>query len=285
MRASSLCERPRSLSTRAVMPTLVAVSVAPRNACTYDECSGSSHAPTPQPSANGATTPTLATTNDDRPTFSICATVDSRPTSNSRMITPRRASMSIEASVLIGSSACDADQRQVAEQHADHELAEHRRLAERASRDRRRASPRAGSPRGTAPPTATGSACCDPSDAAAGTARSASASPDTSIEIRRFIGFGWANNTPFASARSRFWSLRPDADLQAAAQGQQRGEAAIAELHCRELDRGDARRRQDPFVAGQRGACQSCHDLGQRSEVDAQRSLQGRQERGVVDPG
>ena len=30
-RASSLCERPRSLRTRAVMPTLVAHSVAPRN--------------------------------------------------------------------------------------------------------------------------------------------------------------------------------------------------------------------------------------------------------------
>ena len=49
------------------MPTLVAASVAPRKACTYVLCSGSSHAPTPQPSANGATTPRIATSSDGQP--------------------------------------------------------------------------------------------------------------------------------------------------------------------------------------------------------------------------
>ena len=92
------------MSTRAVMPTLVAENAAPRNACTYER-SGKSQAPTPQPSANGAITPTLATTNDDSPTFSICCTVDSSPTSNSSTITPSRASMSMAASVFIGSTA------------------------------------------------------------------------------------------------------------------------------------------------------------------------------------
>ena len=45
-------------------------------------------------------TPTVATSSDDRPTASICRTVDSRPTAKSRMITPRRAIMSIIGSVL-----------------------------------------------------------------------------------------------------------------------------------------------------------------------------------------
>ena len=40
---------PMSLSTRAVMPTLVAVRVAPRNACTYALSPGRSNAPTAHP--------------------------------------------------------------------------------------------------------------------------------------------------------------------------------------------------------------------------------------------
>src|SRR5204863_6814729 len=48
-------------STRAVMPTLVAVRVVLRNVWTYADLSGRIHAPTAQPSAKGATTPKTAT--------------------------------------------------------------------------------------------------------------------------------------------------------------------------------------------------------------------------------
>jgi hypothetical protein len=77
------------------MPTLVAVRVAPMKACTYVLADGSSHALTAQPKANGTTTPSSATSRDESPTFSICPTVDSRPTSKSRISAPIPAMISI----------------------------------------------------------------------------------------------------------------------------------------------------------------------------------------------
>src|SRR5690349_4651874 len=87
-RASGVAPLPRSRSTRAVMPTLVAVSVAPRKACAYGPSPGRSSAPTHHPSAKGAMTPSVATRSAVAPTFNMSRTVDSRPTSNNRMMTP-----------------------------------------------------------------------------------------------------------------------------------------------------------------------------------------------------
>ena len=71
MRASAVCRRPRSLNTRAVIPTLVAHRVAPTKACTYTLCAGKSHALTAQPRPKGVMTPRVATASEGAPTFSI----------------------------------------------------------------------------------------------------------------------------------------------------------------------------------------------------------------------
>ncbi len=67
-RAESL---PRSASTRAVMPTLVAARVAPMKTWASVSSCGSIQAETPQPRKNGATTPSRATSRLDHPTESI----------------------------------------------------------------------------------------------------------------------------------------------------------------------------------------------------------------------
>ena len=105
IRASTVCSRPRSWNTRAVMPTLVAHRVAPTKACTYTPCPGNSQALAAQPSPKGVMTPSVATSSDGAPTFSICPTVDFSPISKSRTSTPRRASMSSEGLAHSGSRA------------------------------------------------------------------------------------------------------------------------------------------------------------------------------------
>ena len=95
-RAESL---PRSASTRAVMPTLVAARVAPMKTCASVSSPGSSQAETPQPRKNGAITPSTATSRLDHPTESISATFDSSPTWNSSRITPSWARISIPGDV------------------------------------------------------------------------------------------------------------------------------------------------------------------------------------------
>ena len=69
-------------------------------------------------------------TNEESPTFIICATVDSRPTSNSRMMTPSGRACRSTGSVLSVVEPGEADEREVAEQHAGRQLAEHGRLSE-----------------------------------------------------------------------------------------------------------------------------------------------------------
>ena len=80
-----------SCSTRAVMPTDVAASIAPRKACTIHDSPGSSAMPTPKPSAIGITIPASATFVAGMPTASMSRGVDSRPTSNSSRIAPSSA--------------------------------------------------------------------------------------------------------------------------------------------------------------------------------------------------
>ena len=91
---------PRSRSTRAVMPTLVAHSVAPMKTWTSVLASGRNQALTHQPRSIGAMTPTVATTNEDQPTSSMSLMFDSRPTSNSRMMTPISASIAMASLVF-----------------------------------------------------------------------------------------------------------------------------------------------------------------------------------------
>ena len=73
--ASRVWSLPRSLNTRAVMPTLVAESVAPRNRRVGVDASGRSTEPAPKPSKNGAMIPTTATTKAFAPTPSISLTL------------------------------------------------------------------------------------------------------------------------------------------------------------------------------------------------------------------
>ena len=93
--ASRVVTLPRSVSTRAVMPTLVAQSVAPMNRWTSRSSFGSIQAETPQPRKNGATTPRSATSRLEVPTDIISRTLDSSPTSNSSSTTPISAMMAM----------------------------------------------------------------------------------------------------------------------------------------------------------------------------------------------
>ena len=85
---SRLWRDPRSFRTRAVMPTLVAVSVAPTNRCARVGASGTNHRAVPHPRANGVTTPITATNAADGPTRTSARRSASSPTSNSNTSTP-----------------------------------------------------------------------------------------------------------------------------------------------------------------------------------------------------
>ncbi len=85
-RASVVARARRSPNTRAVMPTLVAVSAAATNSATSNSVPVASIAT--RPSASGAITPTVAVNNDARPTARNSPRSISRPTSSSRRITP-----------------------------------------------------------------------------------------------------------------------------------------------------------------------------------------------------
>ena len=75
------------------MPTLVAVSVAPRKAWTYRSPLGKEQG-ADAPAEGQPAEPRTATRSEGSPTFNMSRTVDSRPTSNSRITTPSRARMS-----------------------------------------------------------------------------------------------------------------------------------------------------------------------------------------------
>ena len=87
-----------SFSTRAVIPTLVAASMAPRNACSIHGSRGRINSPTPNPSSMGVTTPTTATRAARPPTAIISFGVDSRPTWKSKRTAPSSA-MTVSASL------------------------------------------------------------------------------------------------------------------------------------------------------------------------------------------
>ena len=85
-RASWVASARRSPNTRAVMPTLVAVSAAPTNSAVLKSSPISDMAPRPR--TIGATTPTVATCSDVRPTLPSSRRSISRPTSSRSRITP-----------------------------------------------------------------------------------------------------------------------------------------------------------------------------------------------------
>jgi len=91
MRALAVFVAFASCSTRAVMPTEVAASIAPRNAWAIQGSSGSITSPTTKPRAMGATTPTIATRVAGTPTAIMSLGVDSRPTSRRSRIAPSSA--------------------------------------------------------------------------------------------------------------------------------------------------------------------------------------------------
>ncbi|CAB4885192.1 unannotated protein [freshwater metagenome] len=98
MRDSVDDSTPRSPKTRAVMPTLVAVSAAPRNTDVFT--SRPSARPAPIPPRKGAATPSTATAKEALPTLASSLTSISSPTLRSRRITP------ISPSRRRASSAC-----------------------------------------------------------------------------------------------------------------------------------------------------------------------------------
>ncbi len=78
--ASAVASLPKSFMTRAVMPTEVAVKVAPIKRCVPKSASGKIQRLTKYPKIIGATTPIMATINDEAPTFAISLIFDSSPT-------------------------------------------------------------------------------------------------------------------------------------------------------------------------------------------------------------
>ena len=143
--ASLVDDLPRSRSTRAVIPTLVAERLAPRNMWTGQGLRGRRTAPAPQPRIIGAITPRTATRKAEGPTRRKSARLASSPTWKSSMMIPIRARCSIEIPAWrnwswsmrgTGMRLVDlqevepvvAEDREVPEQHADDQLAEHRGL-------------------------------------------------------------------------------------------------------------------------------------------------------------
>ena len=91
MRASVVASARRSPNTRAVMPTLVAVSAAPRKIAV--SVSQPRPTPAPAPATNGTATPMTATSIEARPTRPSSARSISMPTWTSSSSTPSSASM------------------------------------------------------------------------------------------------------------------------------------------------------------------------------------------------
>ncbi len=89
--ASVVASALRSPNTRAVIPTLVAVSAAPRNTAVSEDHPRAS--PAPMPATNGTTTPITATDIDARPTRPSSARSISMPTCTSSSSTPISASI------------------------------------------------------------------------------------------------------------------------------------------------------------------------------------------------
>ena len=89
VRASTRVSAPRSLKTRAVIPTLVAASAAPMNSEVSPDSPYASA--TPMPIATGSTMPMVATLSDDFPTDRRSPRLSSSPTSSSRRMTPSSA--------------------------------------------------------------------------------------------------------------------------------------------------------------------------------------------------
>ena len=94
-RASLVPRAPRSPNTRAVMPTLVAVSAAPMNTAVVVLCPRAMAAAAP--TANGTTTPPTATSIDERPTLMSSPTSISMPTPSSNRSTPSSANTASES--------------------------------------------------------------------------------------------------------------------------------------------------------------------------------------------
>ena len=109
MRPSKESEAPFSRSTCAEIPMLVAQRQAAmkRSSMKGDPWGSRSQAPA-RPAAMGSTTPMTATRNEARPTFSICGTVDSRPTANMSTTTPRPPSNSVAGDAATSGKADQA---------------------------------------------------------------------------------------------------------------------------------------------------------------------------------
>ncbi len=86
VRDSTIANALRSPSTRAVMPTLVAVSAAPTKIASLPVIPTA--LPNAAPPTNGRMTPTIATVSDARPTAASSLSSSSEPTSRSNRMTP-----------------------------------------------------------------------------------------------------------------------------------------------------------------------------------------------------
>ena len=93
--ASRLRAAPASLSTRALMPMLVAVIAAATKRCIVVLEPGMAMAAAAQPATSVPTVPRTATRAEAKPTRTTSPMVNSRPTSKSKISTPMRASISM----------------------------------------------------------------------------------------------------------------------------------------------------------------------------------------------
>ena len=156
--ASLVFDFPRSRRTLAVIPTLVAQSVAPRNMWTAQLREGSRTAPAPQPRMIGAMTPRTATIKAEEPDPAKIREVRLEPhleeqhdDADSRQVLdrhPREAKVVVEGERdrlrvidLEEVEAVEPEQRDIPEDHADDELTQHgwlpRHLEEMAADPRR----------------------------------------------------------------------------------------------------------------------------------------------------
>ncbi len=144
-RASADCERPRSLQHARRDADARRSERCSQKGVDVDAAIGQkqrAYAPAKRERARRRRA--AATSSEGSPTFIMSRTVDSSPTSKSRMMTPSSRRCRSVASFLMLSNQLNAEEMEVAEHHPGHELPEDAGLAGSQTRDRRRAWQRRG---------------------------------------------------------------------------------------------------------------------------------------------
>jgi len=106
MRPATEWEAPFSRSTCAEIPIAGGAEAGPDEEIQHQGRALGQQEPSPrEAAAMGNTTPMMATRSEAMPTFSICGTVDSRPTANMRTTTPRPPNSSVAGDAATSGNA------------------------------------------------------------------------------------------------------------------------------------------------------------------------------------